>query len=100
MLGVWGGDAGGRQRRRAGFCNPHAVCCGWDFFFQSYAQELNPQKGGEQLPIPPLSHPLLFPLRRPASWACTEPLWITMEWLWKPQRSAVRPTLSLQKSLR
>lgn len=33
MLGMWGGEAGGRQRRRAGFCNLHTVCCGWDFFF-------------------------------------------------------------------
>ncbi|XP_064228190.1 cytospin-A-like isoform X2 [Aotus nancymaae] len=37
---------------------------------------------------------------RPASWVCTGPLWITTELAWKWQRSAVRPMLSLQKSLR
>lgn len=62
MLGVWGGEAGGRpSRRSAGFCSPHAVCRRWDFSRAMHTHEPNPQKGGERVPLPPPTHPLLLP---------------------------------------
>lgn len=58
------------------------------------------QGAGDRLALscPAPAHSL--PPCRPASWVCTGPLWTTMQLPWKQPRSAVRPTLSLQKSLR
>lgn len=52
------------------------------------------------VPVSHLSRTLILSPCRPASWVFTGPLWTTTELPWKQQRSAVRPMLNLQKSLR
>lgn len=54
MLGVWGGEAGGRERADVSAPRVPSLNLG---SFQSGAHEPNPRGGREQLPLPPLSHP-------------------------------------------
>lgn len=104
MFSAWGREAGGsEQHRRAEVSAACALSAVPGLYPELGAQELRPQKDGQQQHLscicPHLSHTLFLPCR-PASWVCTGPLWTTMELPWKWQKSAARPTLSLQRSLR
>lgn len=68
--------------------------------WRSMTWSLDTESDHQKLSSSPTFILLCFASCRPASWEYTGPLWITMKLLWRQQRNAAKPMLSLLKSLR
>lgn len=111
VLSAWGGEEGGRQQHSGAEVSGSALGDAPGVSAALCTAACFSERWGTTAPVLHLSHTCLVPVShlsrtlilspcRPASWVFTGPLWTTTELPWRQQRSAVRPMLNLQKSLR